>query len=249
VSDSLTVTNSQIAASPWQTNFIGPSFPNAGGPFGHVKFDNSIVYASADGYIHKFSCLTKSLVGSAFVPAAGFSLGGSTRASNFDGDRFVLFDPVGHIFQLCFIGHVTPGNAYAEAFLEKIKPMEKEGFAAYLGPKTTTELIDCLDSSAALLHFPSEEAFGLVVAEGLARNLKFFGARTGGIIDISQGSAESELFPVDDWPGLTSAMAAWIRRGCPRATQSAELMRARFHPDLIARRHVEIYRKVLGGEG
>jgi len=155
----------------------------------------------------------------------------------------------GHIFQLCFVGHVTPGNAYAEAFLEKIKPMEKEGFAAYLGPKTTTELIDCLDSSAGLLHFPSEEAFGLVVAEGLARNLKFFGARTGGIIDISQGSAESELFPVDDWPGLTSAIAAWIGRGSPRATQSAEFMGARFHPDVIARRHLEIYREVLTGEG
>jgi len=30
-----------------------------------------------------------------------------------------------------------------------------------------------------MIHFPTEEAFGGVVAEGFARDLKLFGARTG----------------------------------------------------------------------
>ena len=44
-----------------------------------------------------------------------------------------------------------------------------------------------------LVHFPSEEAFGLVVGEVLARELKFFGARLGGIAEIA-GDAPDALF-------------------------------------------------------
>jgi glycosyltransferase involved in cell wall biosynthesis len=147
-------------------------------------------------------------------------------------------------FQLCFVGHADRSTPYAQEFLDRIKPMEREGFATYLGPKTVAELIDCFDISNALLHFPSEEAFGLVVAEGLARNLKLFGARTGGIVDIAQGLPDADLFSIDDWPGVTSGLARWIAE-CRPTVGSAGVMRSRFHPDIIARRHVEIYREVL----
>jgi hypothetical protein len=35
-------------------------------------------------------------------------------------------------------------------------------------------------------------------AEGLARNFKFFGARRGGLIDITDGVQEAGLFQLDD---------------------------------------------------
>ena len=91
----------------------------------------------------------------------------------------------------------------------------------------------------------SEEAFGLNVAEGLARNLKFFGSRLGGIAEIAEGVPGAELFVPDDWAGLTDAVARWIEQGHPRRMESAALMRQRYHPQMIARRHVEIYREVL----
>jgi glycosyltransferase involved in cell wall biosynthesis len=148
-------------------------------------------------------------------------------------------------FDFHFIGPADPNDPYAAAFLEKIRPMEKEGFAHYAGVKPTHELIQAFDAASALVHFPSEEAFGLVVAEALARNLKLFGARLGGLIDITNGVPEVELFPFDDWQGLTSAIARWIRRGYPPPTGAAPIMRARYHPRVIAQRHVEIYREVL----
>ncbi len=55
----------------------------------------------------------------------------------------------------------------------------------------------------------------------------------------------AELFPRDDWAGLTEAIARWIEAGHPRATEAAAVMRQRYHPEVIARRHVEIYREVL----
>jgi len=149
-------------------------------------------------------------------------------------------------FEFQFIGTANPMDPYAAAFLEKIRPMEKEGFAHYVGLKKTRELIEAFDAASALVHFPLEEAFGLVAAEGLARSLKFFGARLGGLIDIADGVPETELFAADDWRGLTLAIASWIRRGFPRAPGATQSMRARYHPSTIARRHVEIYQEVLG---
>jgi hypothetical protein len=125
--------------------------------------------------------------------------------------------------------------------------MEKEGFARYAGLKGTHELIRAFDASSALVHFPFEEAFGLVAAEGLARNLKFFGARLGRLMDITDGVPEAELFQLDAWQGLTAAIARWIRRGVLPASGTAPIMRARYHPRVIAQRHVEIYREVLSG--
>jgi len=152
----------------------------------------------------------------------------------------------GLAFEFQFAGDAPPGSRYAAAFLEAIKPMEQAGFARYLGRQPVAELVRIFDASAALVHVPIEEAFGLVVAEALARERKFFGTRVGGIPDITAGVPEAELFGVDDWCGLTGAIAGWIRRGFPRRGGAAPLMRARYRPEVIARRHVEIYREVLG---
>ena len=101
------------------------------------------------------------------------------------------------------------------------------------------------DSAAAVVHFPTEESFGMVVLEGLGRDLKFFGAQVGGIVDLAKDMPDAELFAPDDWPGLTAAIARWIAGGHPRPTGAAALIRKRYDPEAIARRHVEIYRDLL----
>jgi glycosyltransferase involved in cell wall biosynthesis len=147
-------------------------------------------------------------------------------------------------FEFWFIGRADPKSPYAMAFLERIKPLEAVGCARYLGEKSVTELITCCDQAAAAVHFPSEEAFGLVVAEALARGLKFFGSRLGGIRDIAEGIPAAELFDREDWEGLGKSIADWIKQGF-RRPGSAAAIRERYHPEVIARRHVEIYREVL----
>jgi glycosyltransferase involved in cell wall biosynthesis len=149
-------------------------------------------------------------------------------------------------FELRFIGFIPGGgNAYARAFLERIKPMEAAGYTRFLGRQPESELVRCFDSVAGMVHFPTEEAFGNVVVESLARELKFFGSRVGGIVDIAEGAPGAELFAEDDWAGLTEAIARWIGKGHPRPNGAAALMRQRYHPETIARRHLEIYREVL----
>ena len=149
-------------------------------------------------------------------------------------------------FDIQFVGDVSPDKNYVAAFREKLSPMEREGYARYVGVKTGSELVNLFDGAAGMVHFSPAESFGLAVAEGLARDLKVFCARVGGVPEITAGVPEAELLEVDDWRGLTSAIAGWIRRGFPRAHGAGEIMRARYHPKLIAERHLEIYREVLG---
>jgi hypothetical protein len=85
----------------------------------------------------------------------------------------------------------------------------------------------------------------MVVLEGVGRELKFFGARVGGIVDITQDMPGAELFAPDDWPGLTAAIARWIAQGHPRPVGAAALVRERRHPMVLAKRHVDIYREVI----
>jgi glycosyltransferase involved in cell wall biosynthesis len=102
-----------------------------------------------------------------------------------------------------------------------------------------------MDAASALVHFPSEEAFGLVVAEALARNLKLFASSTGGVPDIATGVEGAELFPMNDWGALENAIARWLEAGCPSPSGATGVMRQRYHPGAIAQRHLEIYREVL----
>jgi glycosyltransferase involved in cell wall biosynthesis len=148
-------------------------------------------------------------------------------------------------FEFHFIGRAEPSEPYAAEFLEKIKPLAAAGCARWTGELPVDQIIRQFDSSGALVHFPSEEAFGLVAAEAMARGLKFFGARTGGIADIAGDIPEAGLFDGNDWPGLTSALGDWIKNGGARSAGAAALMRKRYHPDVVARRHLEIYREVL----
>ena len=145
-------------------------------------------------------------------------------------------------FSLKFIGR-CPDSFYAKQFLSLIS--ESSEFAKFLGVKSGVDLVREMDSANAFLHFPKEEAFGLVVAESLARNLKLFGARVGGVVDIASSLQDVELYDPADWLGLKNGIMRWIKAGFPPAPATEPIMRSRYYPDVIANRHVEIYREVL----
>jgi len=149
-------------------------------------------------------------------------------------------------FELNFIGGM-PDTDYANSFSREIATAA--AFARHRGLLGTSQLVMALDNADALVHFPMEEAFGLVVAEALARDLKFFGAATGGVVDIASGVEGAELFAVGDFTGLENAIVGWINAGGQRPANASALMRSRYHPEVIARRHLEIYREVLAQSG
>ncbi len=128
-------------------------------------------------------------------------------------------------------------------WLEVFQPAEAAGWARHLGYLGVVEIRDLMDRCDALVHFPQEEAFGLVVAEALARNMKLFASNVGGIRDIATGVRDCVLH--DDLGSLVADIEDWIGQGAIQPTESAPLMRERYAPEVVARRHVEIYREVL----
>lgn len=148
--------------------------------------------------------------------------------------------------EVWFLGSADPQANYARTFLDRMREAEAEGCAHYLGTaKNDEELVTCFDQASALVHTPLFEAFGLVVAEALARNLKLFATSVGGITDIASGVEGVELFDPNDWSGLETAITRWVKAGHPPPAGAPGLMQERYHPAHIARRHVEIYREVL----
>jgi len=148
-------------------------------------------------------------------------------------------------FELHFAGHREDRTGYGAAFARELALAEKAGYARHLGQLSADQLIAAMDAASGLIHVPTEEAFGLVVAEGLARNLKFFGSATGGVVEIATAVAGAELFTPQDWTGMESAIARWLTASCPRPTSAASTMRERYHPRVIAQRHLEIYGEVI----
>ena len=146
-------------------------------------------------------------------------------------------------FELHFLGAATKANTYGATFLERI---QTRPYLFHHGHKRTEDFIRELDGAAAMVHVSAIETFGLVVAEALARNLKFIGFNTAGVADIVENVDGAESFADGDWAGLKTALARWIRAGQPRPTTAAATMRERYHPQEIARQHLEVYREVLG---
>src|SRR4029077_126063 len=149
----------------------------------------------------------------------------------------------GHAFEVHLIGSINRRDPYALRFAEEIEAAERIGFARFIGPQSLTDLIAAYDSASALVHVPSEEAFGLVVAEALSRNLKIFGTNVGGIPDICSGVDCIELH--EHFDTLALGIAKWLSAGCPQPLGAAAEMRRRYHPDVIANTHVKIYQEVL----
>ncbi len=135
---------------------------------------------------------------------------------------------------------------YGKAFFAKLREAEEKGYATYLGTKSCEELIALFDSVDAMIHFSAEESFGLVVAEALARNLKFFGAAVGGVVDIATGVEMAELHPAEETTPIKKGIIEWLKKGAPKPTEAAAEIKRRYHPKVITERHLEIYREVLG---
>jgi len=148
------------------------------------------------------------------------------------------------LFQVKFVGSCGE-DSYGKAFLSLLSGQGNADWATWLSVLDESSLIQCMDESQALVHFPSEESFGLVVAEALARGLKLFASKIGGICDIASGVPDAELFDPEDWNGLSRALISWIQGPSLSSPQSQNLMKSRYHPKTIASRHLEIYREVL----
>jgi glycosyltransferase involved in cell wall biosynthesis len=152
-------------------------------------------------------------------------------------------------FEFTFIGKTTPGNPYAKRFHEMVQAADATygGFnhCEYLPDEAFRDLYDDAD---AMIHFSTEESFGLTFAEALARNLTLFASDVGAIRQIAEGIPICRVFDVDDFNGLMASVRIWIKNQSSAGLRDSTpntVIASRYHPKVIAKQHLEIYRSLI----
>ena len=148
-------------------------------------------------------------------------------------------------FRLVFLGQTNSGRAYDDEFLSLVRARawcEQPGFADREALKK--ELL-----SASLLALPSlEDNCPMVVLEAMAAGVPVVAAKVGGLPDLIEEdvtgwfcdplSAESMRRAVQGALANPAAAAEMAARAKARARQ-------KFHPEIIGRRHLQIYQEVV----
>lgn len=158
---------------------------------------------------------------------------------------FADLNSKGAKFTVRFIGKLNKTDKYGAAFVSKIQERKIRLFAEHLDPIDSTALIAEMDNADALVHFPLEEAFGLVVAEALSRELKVFASEVGGIIDICRSIPGAELVPPADFRSLSETLYNWLASGHPKSPRSALIARSRYCTNDIAAKTLDAYHQTL----
>jgi glycosyltransferase involved in cell wall biosynthesis len=146
-----------------------------------------------------------------------------------------------------FIGGIGNSN-YGQKCMTLIEEGERLGFVEFAGSKTSSEVIEEMDSAHAMIHCPTEETFGLVVAEALARDMKFFGSAVGGVNDITVNVPACVLKDQNDWAGLETAIHVWLREDAPMPSGIREIIQSRYAPIVAARNHLALYHDLLASK-
>jgi glycosyltransferase involved in cell wall biosynthesis len=147
-------------------------------------------------------------------------------------------------FKLVFLGQPEPG-AYSREFLKLVKERPWCEYAGFAGRERLKEFF----KAASFLVLPTlEDNCPMVVLEAMAAGVPVLASNVGGVPDLIEHE-KTGLFCDPQRPESFRAGVARLL-GEPElgrqlvANAKTEAQR-RFHPQVIARRHLEIYREVI----
>ena len=148
-------------------------------------------------------------------------------------------------FKVLFLGQTVPGQSYDDELLAMVRA---RSWCAYDGFADRPKLKDLMRQTT-LLALPSlEDNCPMVVLEAMAAGVPVVAAKVGGLPDlIEEGKTGAFCDPLD---------AASMRLAVERALRDSAVTKRlagsarqqaleRFHPRVIAQRHLEIYREIL----
>jgi glycosyltransferase involved in cell wall biosynthesis len=148
-------------------------------------------------------------------------------------------------FELRFCGQANENSPYGREFFSLVRARQ---WCVYNG-LTGREELKALLRQASLLVLPSrEDNCPMSVLEAMAAGVPVVASKVGGLPDlIEEGRTGFFCNPLD-----AASMAAAVEKVLVNPPTAAEValqakQRAleRFHPEIIARRHLEVYREVL----
>jgi glycosyltransferase involved in cell wall biosynthesis len=152
-------------------------------------------------------------------------------------------------FRIVFLGASNPADSYFRDFLELTITRP---WCNYMGFTGRDSLKNWLGKATALILPSLEDNCPMVVLEAMAAGVPVAAGRVGGVPDLIREGETGLLFDPSQAREMREATAQLLS-GDPsisnRALQAKKEALDRFHPQVIARRHVEIYESVLASIG
>jgi glycosyltransferase involved in cell wall biosynthesis len=146
-------------------------------------------------------------------------------------------------FELVFLGVATRGNAYVDEFF---KLVEARPWCRYAGFADRSALRQYLASASGVVLPSLEDNCPMVVLEAMAAGVPVAAARVGGVPDLVRTGETGLLFDPLSEQAMAAAIKQLLEDREPSMTARAQAeARKRFHSEIIAARHLEIYREVL----
>ena len=148
-------------------------------------------------------------------------------------------------FKLIFLGTASRDSTYGREFFELLKTRPWCRHVGFVDRETLKSFL----AEAAVLALPSlEDNCPMAVLEAAATSVPVIAARVGGVPDLIEHGKTGLLFDPHNENELLDAVENILAQPDLARTLALEANRRgreRFHPSVIARRHLEIYREVL----
>jgi glycosyltransferase involved in cell wall biosynthesis len=148
-------------------------------------------------------------------------------------------------FELFFLGGANRENSYCREFFELI---EARPWCRYGGYADRLAMRGHMASASGLVLPSLEDNCPMVVLEAMAAGVPVAAARVGGVPDLVRQGETGVLFDPTSEAAIADAMRQLLAdHDHAMATRARGEARKRFHPEIVAARHLEIYREVLAG--
>jgi glycosyltransferase involved in cell wall biosynthesis len=150
-------------------------------------------------------------------------------------------------FKVIFLGGVDKRDPYCLEFLELVK---NRPWCEYPGFESGYEKLKSYFEKASLLVLPTrEDNCPMVVLEAAAAGVPVVASNVGGVPDLVQNGKTGLFCDPTNTASMSSAVEKILAEpelARAMAVEAKRQARERFHPTVVASRHVEIYRSVVG---
>jgi glycosyltransferase involved in cell wall biosynthesis len=149
-------------------------------------------------------------------------------------------------FEVLFLGNVSPGRPYDDEFLALVRDRPWCKHAGFAGRESLKNHLH----EATLVALPSlEDNCPMAVLEAMATGVPVVAANVGGVPDLVEDGVTGYFCDPLDAKSMSSA----VEKALSSNEKLHEMGRVgkkralgRFRPIVVAKRHLEIYREVLG---
>ena len=148
-------------------------------------------------------------------------------------------------FEVVFLGMARAGQAYDDEFFQLVR---ERSWCVYGGMADREQLKEYLQQATALALPSLEDNCPMVVLEAMAVGVPVLAAKVGGLPDLIEDGKTGYFCDPLDARSMAEGVARILQdnpAAMSLAREAREQALTRYSPEVIARRHVEIYREVL----